>query len=230
MELAEAFKRLGFTGQEAKILLFLYGHGPSTGYEVAKRTKLSRSNVYASLESLVEKGGVNKMDDGSKKFAPLDKDEFLHNVKNGLSLAFKAVETGLPSFVAEEKNHVTVVGPEPVRNKISWIIARTEHRIYMSMPEALYNIFALDMRQLLQKGLKAVLFSDRNPLQDRIKFYEKDLEPGQVNIISDTAKVLSGVLVPGSYGHCLYSENENLVRLMRTNFLNEITLAEKGLQ
>ena len=48
------------TRQEASIYAALLNHGDMTGYEVAKDTGFSRSNVYAALNALVEKGQSSK--------------------------------------------------------------------------------------------------------------------------------------------------------------------------
>ena len=51
----EEMKRLGFTGAEAQIYVFLLQSPDSTGYEVSKGTALPRANTYQALETLVAK-------------------------------------------------------------------------------------------------------------------------------------------------------------------------------
>ncbi|WNS45235.1 helix-turn-helix domain-containing protein [Paenibacillus sp. MMS20-IR301] len=52
----EALRKLGLSDLEARCYLALHGQPPSSGYEVAKQVSVSRSNVYAALRSLVDKG------------------------------------------------------------------------------------------------------------------------------------------------------------------------------
>ena len=58
----EKLMLFGLTRQEATIYICLYQTGPLTGYEVAKDTGISRSNVYSALAGLVEKGAAYKME------------------------------------------------------------------------------------------------------------------------------------------------------------------------
>jgi sugar-specific transcriptional regulator TrmB len=52
----EALRKLGLSDLEARCYLALHGQPPSSGYEVAKQVSISRSNVYAALRGLVDKG------------------------------------------------------------------------------------------------------------------------------------------------------------------------------
>ncbi|MBB6729738.1 TrmB family transcriptional regulator [Cohnella zeiphila] len=52
----ERLKKLGLSELEAKCYLELHGQARMTGYEVAKRVSVSRTNVYAALRSLTDKG------------------------------------------------------------------------------------------------------------------------------------------------------------------------------
>lgn len=52
----DKLKRLGLSELEARCYLALHEESSLSGYEVAKRVSVSRSNVYAALRSLADKG------------------------------------------------------------------------------------------------------------------------------------------------------------------------------
>ncbi|MDG0812117.1 TrmB family transcriptional regulator [Cohnella rhizosphaerae] len=52
----EKLKRLGLSELEARCYVTLHEEAALSGYEVAKRVSVSRTNVYAALRSLVDKG------------------------------------------------------------------------------------------------------------------------------------------------------------------------------
>ena len=58
----------GLTRQEANIYLCLYQNGELTGYEVAKQTGISRSNVYSALAGLTDKGAAYLAQGTSSKY------------------------------------------------------------------------------------------------------------------------------------------------------------------
>ena len=67
------------TRQEASIYITLLNHGDMTGYEVAKDTGFSRSNVYASLSALVEKGAAYLAEGEVTKYRPVELNIFTSN-------------------------------------------------------------------------------------------------------------------------------------------------------
>ncbi|MEO7021864.1 MAG: helix-turn-helix domain-containing protein [Ktedonobacteraceae bacterium] len=54
----EEMKRLGFTGVEAQIYIFLLQYPHATGYEVSKGMGVPRANAYQALETLLAKESV----------------------------------------------------------------------------------------------------------------------------------------------------------------------------
>ena len=54
----EYLLHFGLTRQEALIYVELLVKGKQTGYEIAKETGISRSNVYSVLAALAEKGAA----------------------------------------------------------------------------------------------------------------------------------------------------------------------------
>ena len=66
----------GLSRQEAAIYLCLLKNEELTGYEVAKLTGISRSNVYNVLASLVEHGAAYVMEGTSSKYLAVALPEF----------------------------------------------------------------------------------------------------------------------------------------------------------
>lgn len=77
--LIENLIAFNLTRQEAAIYVEFLVHGEMSGYEVAKETGFSRSNVYASLQSLAEKGALFLIQGESTKYTPVPIKDFLSN-------------------------------------------------------------------------------------------------------------------------------------------------------
>ncbi|MBB6675412.1 TrmB family transcriptional regulator [Cohnella nanjingensis] len=58
----ERLKKLGFSELEGRCYLTLHEEAQLSGYEVAKRVSISRTNVYAALRSLTDKGVCRTID------------------------------------------------------------------------------------------------------------------------------------------------------------------------
>ena len=73
----------GLTRQESTIYLTLLSDGALTGYEVAKRTGISRSNTYTALACLVDKGAARLVEGTPVRYMPVAAEEFGDNkIKN----------------------------------------------------------------------------------------------------------------------------------------------------
>ena len=75
----EYLMHFGMSRQEATVYLRLTEAGKQTGYEIARDTGISRSNVYASLAALVEKGAAYLIEEDAKRYIPVHVQEFCGN-------------------------------------------------------------------------------------------------------------------------------------------------------
>jgi sugar-specific transcriptional regulator TrmB len=74
MTLIELLKQLGLSELEARCYLALHEETNLSGYEVAKRVSVSRTNVYAALRSLTDKGGCRVIEGDPVRYdaVPID--------------------------------------------------------------------------------------------------------------------------------------------------------------
>lgn len=219
----ELLSQFNLTSNEASIYYALLTKGSLNGYQIAKLTGISRSNTYISLASLVEKGCAHKIDGESTLYSPLSIEEFCSNRIRNLENAKTELSKLIPISSAKEQEYITVTGAEHIRNKISNMISSTEKRIYLSLPNAVFNIFEQDLCKLADNNIKVVLITDKKIDINDIKLYVSDEPIKQVRIISDSEKVLTGDFYGPS---SLYSEKENLVKLIKDSIKNEMTLIE----
>ncbi len=79
MDNVELLMSFGLTRQEARVYVLLLGEGALSGYEAAKRLGISRSNAYAALAGLVDKGAAYMAEEQAvqyhavsiKRFSPI---------------------------------------------------------------------------------------------------------------------------------------------------------------
>lgn len=87
----EYLMHFGMSRQEATVYLRLIEAGKQTGYEIARDTGISRSNVYASLAALVEKGAAYLVEEDAKRYIPVHVQEFCVARYNGAQVAKRAL-------------------------------------------------------------------------------------------------------------------------------------------
>ncbi|TCK92361.1 sugar-specific transcriptional regulator TrmB [Natranaerovirga hydrolytica] len=217
MELLDAFKAIGFTKQETLIYLTLCEHGQLSGYEAAKLSGISRSNAYASLSSLVEKGGGYIIEGQPKKYVATPTNELLVNSKRWFDKVFKIIESKVVFNKSQQEPYITIAGYDKIVNKLENILLLTNSHLYFSAEHSIINQFYTILSKLAETK-KVVLLSDKKVSDSNIIFYETE-KSSSVKLIVDTSTVITGTLE-----QCLYSKNATLIQIIREAMVNEIKL------
>lgn len=233
--LTEKLLLFGLGRQEACVYLCLLKSGELTGYEVAKQTGISRSNVYNALASLVEHGAAYVMEGNSTHYTPVCLEEFCDNRIRYLQEERDYLLRNCPKPVLNTEGYITVEGHLHIRDKIHHMICGATQRIYFSATSSFLNQWREELNALLKRDIKVVLISDRPPtdLEGNYVFYQSisseeewEEKEKQVRLIVDSAYVLTGEVEGNSTDTCLYSAQKNLVNVFKEAMSNEIKLIE----
>ena len=227
MNFIDSLNDFGLTRQEGTVYSALLNHGEMTGYEVAKDTGISRSNVYAALTALVEKGAAYLIEGEATKYRPVEIKIFTENRILELQKSAAWLEKHAPRKVISADGYITITGAKNIKNKIREMLNKTELRIYMMAPSDLICEFEEELLQLTKSGKKVVLLTKGLKLSGA-KIYETKPEQGQIRFIADSAYVLTGELTGDEHDTCLYSGQKNLVEVMKEALKDKITLLSEG--
>lgn len=220
-------KAFGLTGQEALIYEALLKHGDMTGYEVAKETGISRSNVYSALSALTEKGAAYLMESEATKYRPVPVKTFSENVLKELNRKAKELEELSPKQVETKEGYVTISGTKHIKNKISEMLKACDYRLYILAKAVLLKEYKEEIEALVREGKKIVVLSEEDIFENTI-FYKTKPESGQLRFITDSSYVLTGTLEGKETDTCLYSGESNLVAVMKEALKNKMILIEMG--
>ena len=234
--IVEKLVLFGLGRQEALIYISLLKNGELTGYEVAKLTGISRSNVYNALASLVEHGAAYVCEGSANKYVAVSMEEFCDNRIRFLQEQEKLLVLNAPKRQLPTEGYITIEGYEHIIDKIHHMILGAKQRIYFAANESFLEKWESEIRELLQREVKVVLLSEKLPenLQDeKVIFYKRlpgsePWEPGeqQIRLIIDSAYVLTGDVLGASTDSCLYSAQKNFVNVFKEAMSNEIKLIE----
>ena len=238
MENASLTERLllfGLGRQEASVYLCLLKYGELTGYEVAKQTGISRSNVYNALASLVEHGAAYVMEGSSTRYTPVSMEEFCDNRIRYLKEEAEYLFRNSPKPITNTEGYITVEGYGHIKDKIHHMLLDARKRIYFSAASSFLQQWTEEINGLLDKGIKVVLISDSLPdcLEGKLLYYksfsdeeEWEEKEKQVRLIIDSAYVLTGEVEGKSTDTCLYSAQRNFINVFKEAMSNEIKLIE----
>ena len=214
----------GLTRQEAIIYTSLLTHGEMTGYEVSKETGISRSNVYAALSNLTDKGAAYLIEGDSTKYLPVNVDTFTKNVLTELEEKAGYIHEHAPEKQADTDGYITIVGGRNIQNKLLQMIKEIRIRLYISASARIVDAYEEELSELINQGKKGVIMTDSNYNLDGAIVYHTDPEPGQLRVIIDSSFVMTGELTGSEEDSCLYSGQKNLITVMKEALKNKIVL------
>ena len=153
----------GLTRQEAVIYETLLKHGEMTGYEVSKETGISRSNAYASLAGLADKGAAYLIKGEAVKYTPVPVPQFVKSTLASLAEKGEFLKAHAPARRDTTDGYITVQGAANIRGKIRQMLADMEHRLYMMAPSDIVAQFCGELSEKISGGKKIVLLTERLP-------------------------------------------------------------------
>lgn len=217
----------GLTRQEAAIYRTLCREDvPLTGYEIAKLTGISRSNVYAAVGALTDKGAAYIMEGSPARYSPVSPKEFCGNYLRKLEGFSEELQKELPTATHRTDGYITVNGSQRIMDTVRGMLASVRERVYIAADSEFISDIAADLAGLLEREMKVVIITpETDLLPEGVISYRADCGKGQIRIIADGASVLTGELCrDGSPCSCLFSTKENLVSVLKESLKNQIEL------
>lgn len=226
--MVEHLMLFGLSRQEATIYICLYQNGALNGYEVAKITGISRSNVYSTLSSLVEKAAAYLMEGASNKYMAVALDDLHFTRVRQMEEAKKYLDAQLKPAKTGTEGYITIEGYRNITDKIYNMLSKVEKRIYLSLSNAYLGKLSEDLILLSKQNKKVVVLTDE-PVDlpgCQIYLYENKESYHQIHLIVDSSLVLTGEISGSDHDTCLYSGQKNFVNVLKEAMSNEIKLIE----
>lgn len=233
MEESEVLNKLGLFGltrQEATLYLCMYRYGGLTGYEAAKYTGISRSNVYSALSGLADKGAAYLEQGSASRYIAVPIEKFCENKIRGLEREKEYLIKNIPVMKEQEIGYITITGSGNILDKVMEMILEAEMRIYLSASFAMIGKLEKELMKALKKKIKLVLITDGAPenliLREKSICYLTKARGNSIRLIVDSAYALTGELTGKRDDTCLYTGQENFIKVFKDALRNEIKLIE----
>ena len=209
----EHLMKFDLTRQEAAVYESLLENGKLTGYEAAKLTGISRSNVYVALASLCEKGAAYlEASENGKRYLSVPVQEFC--------------EDKIDQLKEEEEGYITISGQETIEAKARALLKRAKERVYLSSGQAFLEAVLPELTEFAGDGKKVVIITDWEAYVGPGKVYYTADRKGQMGMIVDSSFILSGEYRNQDRNTCLYTSQRNFVEIFKEAMANEIKVIE----
>ena len=220
----------GLTRQEANIYLCLYQNGELTGYEVAKQTGISRSNVYSALAGLTDKGAAYLAQGASSKYVAVPIEEFCKNKIRFLKQEQEYLLKNIPTMKEQEIGYITIEGYKNIWDKIINMIRSADKRIYISASYQTIEKLMKELQDAVNREIKLVILSDQTPKNEDLfhesTYYQCENRGTNLRLIIDSAYALTGEITGSRDDTCLYTGQKNFINVFKDTLRNEIKLTQ----
>ena len=157
----EHLMKFDLTRQEAAVYESLLENGKLTGYEAAKLTGISRSNVYVALASLCEKGAAYlEASENGKRYLSVPVQEFCEDKIDQLKKEEDWLVMHAPVRKEEEEGYITISGQETIEAKARALLKRAKERVYLSSGQAFLEAVLPELTEFAGDGKKVVIITD----------------------------------------------------------------------
>ena len=222
----EKLLEFGLTRQEAVIYVCLFKSGDLTGYEVAKQTGISRSNVYSALAGLVDNGAAYLLEGSANKYSPVAIEEFCDNKIRNMEEYKKYLMKNVPQMKTTKEGYITIEGYKHICDKMYHMMKAAKKRIYLSAPAHFIMLWQSELQELTERKIKVVLITDDKLEIENSIFYRSGKKEEQLRLIIDSEYVLTGDITGKDTDTCLYCGQQNFVNVFKEALRNEIKLIE----
>ncbi len=229
MDFNTTLHKLGFSPIEANVFIILCKHGSLTGYEVAKLTGISRSNVYAALYSLQDKGKCYASEGETTKYVAISKEELLLSAEREFHTTLEEIKDYYPAALETNEPYITVKGYNNVLTKLKNAILLCQSHLYLLCGADVIEFLKNELIAI-SKDKRITIICDQKiilPAPITVHYRTKGIEG--FHMIIDTKAVLTGDLKVSS-PQCLFSKDPSLVRLMRESFITELDMIQLNRQ
>ncbi len=224
MDLIESLTATGLTRQEAQLYLLLHTEGVMTGYEAAKQSGISRSNAYMSLAGLVAKGAARRIDGDVQHYTAVPIQEYCRNKQRECETNLAWLREHMPAYREIAEPFLTIHGRRNILNGMQNLIDQAQHRIYVALAGEALELMRPCLAAACVRGLKVVVIAPLPFALSGATVYHAERQAGQVRLIVDSARIMTGEIADDGESTCLVSRHQSLVSLFKEALVNEIKL------
>jgi HTH-type transcriptional regulator, sugar sensing transcriptional regulator len=155
----EELKRLGFTGAEAQVYVFLLQSPHATGYEISKGTGLPRANAYQALETLAMKEHIVAVSQEPVRYAAVPPTLLFRRIQEETRQRCSQLEQELSTLGKPETigHFWELREQERIEQRLVELINSATHRIAASLWAEDLNLLTEPLQAARQRGCTIIL-------------------------------------------------------------------------
>jgi sugar-specific transcriptional regulator TrmB len=226
-------KNLGFTEMESKCFITLAQNKSLTGYEVAKKLGASRSNVYASLQSLVENGYVLSIKGETSHFKAISFEELQSKLRSNMDESLNKLESIFPEFLQSFDDFFTLDSEKQIRERIHFELSQAQEEIlfdFWAEETDWFHALLIDAEKRGLHVMGSVLGDTELPLKTVLTEQREDTWQQTLgrkfSVLVDRKVSILGVCQEKFAVKALFTEHPGMANLLFNNFYHDLIIHE----
>lgn len=172
----ELLTKIGLSELEARCYIALHEQSGLSGYEVAKRVSVSRTNVYAALRSLMDKGACRLIDGDPVRYDAVPIEQLLRHLRTEFDQTANLLVQQLKTPPKEAPAFYNWQGQEAIVTAAQRLIANASRSIVVDLWAEELPLFQPALLEAELRGVTVVVIvlgDIRSPLNNVI-FHKRD--------------------------------------------------------
>jgi sugar-specific transcriptional regulator TrmB len=232
-EVLQHLRNLGFTELEAKCLRVLSELGMLTGYEIAKRLGVSRSNVYASLQRLVEKGVILESKGEPTHYQSMSMVDIGTKIEMDMITSIRYVQEHMPKPSAERTEYFSMEGDTKIMDRIRAELKKTTEEAFIDLWSEEVELLAEVLQHTHEQGVRVLLSAIGDVDLQGVQVFEhardealQERSGRKFSLVLDRRMAIIGTRGGGEPTKALVTEHPAMVELLINNFFHDVVMSE----
>ncbi|UUZ95591.1 hypothetical protein LJK87_14800 [Paenibacillus sp. P25] len=231
MLLLDLLKRIGLSDLEARCYVALNEEKSLTGYEVAKRVSVSRTNVYSALRSLMDKGACRLIEGDPVQYDAVPIEQLVRHLRSEFDQTSERLVQELKAPARDTSSFYNWQGTRALEQAIGRLAANAEHTI-------IADVWAEDLIHMedsllaaQRRGVNVILIS-LGPVQTRLDqtFIHKRIDgatadtPRKFSLLCDSRSALIGGFGGDLKPSALESDHPSICEILKNEFFHDLLM------
>lgn len=226
-------RKLGLSDLEARCYLMLHEEPKISGYEVAKKVSVSRTNVYAALRSLTEKGMCRMIESDPVLYDAVPIEQLVRLLQSEFEQTTKTLLDQLQSPPRTSSSFYSWQGEKAIETAIRRLISIADKSIVVDIWSEDINWVEKSLVEAEIRGLAVTLISIgecHTPLKNVLVHKRSDewekMIPRKFSILCDNRFALLGSFGTGLKPVALETDDRSLIELLQNAFYHDVVMGQ----
>ncbi|MEJ8548781.1 TrmB family transcriptional regulator [Brevibacillus borstelensis] len=227
----EELRRIGLSDLEARCYLALHAEPNMSGYEVAKRVSVSRTNVYAVLRSLTEQGICRAVEGDPVLYDAVPIEQLIRTMKSDFEQTAAKLVKELKSPPRAASWFYTLQGEEPLKKAIRRLIANARKSIVVDIWSEDVHWVEEALLGAEQRGVAVTLITigqSHTPLKNVLVHQRSDewqhMASRKFSVLCDASSAIIGSFTTGLKLSAFETDHPSVIELLHNAFFHDVIM------